>query len=135
MRYIQTPKDSPALVDAIIVSNKIEGVVETKCRYGLTLSQFNESYNSEWLVTWSKVQEGMKIAAGLRVPFVGFLYLVDSGHVLMQRITQPDGRLVVDIRLSTTETQASINGGKAMRTNAFIDMKLANVYKKEPNDR
>lgn len=134
MKYIQTPKNSPAIVDAIVTnksSSEILAVVETKCRYDINLEQFQTNYKNEWLVTWSKVSKAMNIAVSLGVPFVGFLYLTKCNTALMQRISEADGKLVSEIRLSTTETQATTNGGRAIRTNAFIDMSKANIYNLE----
>lgn len=131
LNYIQTPKGMPAAVDAIISnkdSSRLMAVAETKCRYELTLDQFQTTFNNEWLVTWSKVQKTIDIANALAVPSVGLLYLVKPKIVLMQRLSEPDGKLLVPIRLLTTETQATINGGRIFRTNAYINMKEAKVY-------
>ena len=132
LRYIQTPKDSPAVIDAIITnktSSEILAVVETKCRYDVvSLDQFQTNYKNEWLVTWSKVHNAINIATSMGVPCVGFLYLVKPKVLLMQRISEPDGKLVTEVRLSTTSTQATTNGGRALRTNAFIDMSEAAIH-------
>ena len=132
LRYIQTPKNSPALVDAIIAnktSSEILAVVETKCRYDVvSLEQFQTNYKNEWLVTWSKVHNAINIATSMGVPCVGFLYLVKPKVLLMQRISEPDGKLVTEVRLSTTSTQATTNGGRALRTNAFINMAQAAIH-------
>lgn len=130
-RYLETPKDKPAFVDAIILDNDaqtIRAVVETKCRYKADLDTFRRSWKSEWLVTWQKVQHAIAIAHGLGVPCIGLLYLVDCRTLLLQRLSHADGRLAVGIRLATTETQATVNGGLAVRTNAYIDMAEAEVY-------
>jgi hypothetical protein len=130
-QYIETPKDSPALIDAILIgstSNELKGVIETKCRYKLTLEQFKTSFKNEWLVTWDKVHNAIQIANSLGVPCFGFLYLVNDKYLLIQKLSEPNGKLNVKIRLETTETQATINGGKAIRTNAFIDMSSAHIY-------
>lgn len=129
--YIETPKNSPALIDAILIgkiNKEIKGIIETKCRYKLTLEKFKTSFQSEWLVTWSKVHNAIQIADSLGVPCFGFLYLVDEKTLLTQKLSEPNGKLNVKIRLETTETQATINGGKAIRTNAFINMSSAQVH-------
>lgn len=134
LKYIQTPKNSPAVIDAIIAnknSSELLAVVETKCRYDVTLDQFQTNYKNEWLVTWSKVQGAINVAISLGLPCVGFLYLIKSSTVLMQRISEPDGKLVTEMRLSTTSTQATTNGGRVLRTNAFINMSDANIYELE----
>jgi hypothetical protein len=131
--YVQTPKKSPAAVDAVLVkNNEIIAVVEAKCRYDLdSLEQFQVNYKNEWLVTWSKISKGIDIAEKLCVPFVGYLYLAKPKVLLCQKISDNDGLLVTDIRLSTTSTQATINGGKAMRVNAYISMKKAKIFNLE----
>lgn len=132
LRYIQTPKDSPAVIDAIITnktSSEILAVVETKCRYDVvSLDQFQTNYKNEWLVTWSKVHNAINIATSMGVPCVGFLYLVKPKVLLMQRISDADGKLATEVRLTTTSTQATTNGGRALRTNAFIDMSEATIH-------
>jgi len=62
------------------------------------------------------------------VPCVGFLYLVKPKVLLTQRLSDNEGRLAAEVRLSTTSTQATINGGRALRTNAFINMAGAKIY-------
>jgi hypothetical protein len=132
MKYIQTPKETPALVDAILTnknSSELLGVAETKCRYDLaSLEQFQTNYKNEWLVTWSKVSNAINIATSMGVPCVGFLYLVKPKVLLTQRLSDNEGRLAAEMRLSTTSTQATINGGRALRTNAFINMAGAKIY-------
>jgi hypothetical protein len=130
-RYIETPKDSPALIDAIITDERggtMRAVVETKCRYNLKLAQLKNSFNNEWLVTWTKVQNAMKIAISLGVPCVGLLYLVEEKTLLVQKLSDQYGNLMAKLRIENTETQATINGGKAVRNNAFIDMTNAKIY-------
>ena len=134
VRYVETPKGQPATVDAIITdthAQEIRAVVETKCRYDVDLDGFRRRYRSEWLVTWDKIDKAMTLAQGLGVPLVGFLYLPSSRALLMVRISHPDGRLAVPIRLQTTETRATVNGGRAVRTNAFIDLSSAKAYRVE----
>lgn len=129
LQYIETPKNFPATIDAVLVKEgEMKAIVETKCRYKLTLEKFNTAFEFKWLITWAKVQNAITIANSLGVPCVGFLYLVDENILLSQKISEPDGRLLVNISLSTTETQATINGGLAVRTNAFIDMRKAKVF-------
>lgn len=129
MRYFQTPKSKPAAIDAILVDKEVKAVVETKCRYDIdSIDFFDSRYQSEWLITWEKVNKAMQIAAGLCVPCIGVLFLVKPEIVLIQRISHQDGRLATQIRLQTTQTQATINGGLAVRTNAYINMKKSNIY-------
>jgi hypothetical protein len=129
MTYVETPKDRPALIDAVIVKHQVVAIAETKCRYNVHTEDFKTKFNNEWLITWEKLGAGIGMSKGLAVPFYGILYLVSCGVVMTVRISDSSGVIAVPIRLETTTTQATINGGLANRTNAFIDMKTAKSYK------
>jgi len=123
MRYIQTPKDKPACVDAILVKNgELLAVVETKCRYNLSLGVLKNAFSNEWLVTEAKIQKGLDIANMLCVKFLGFLYLVDEDTLLTIDFSK------VKRRVAITETQGSFNGGRVMRKNAYICMDDAKIH-------
>jgi hypothetical protein len=126
-RYIQTPKNMPALVDGVLISDKILAVVETKCRYDMDLDYFNSAYKSEWLVTYEKISAAGKIGRDLGVPLVGFLYIVQSNCLLIQQITDEFGEMICTHYVKETETQKTVNGGKIVRPNCFISMKGARV--------
>lgn len=120
--YVSTPKHMPCIVDAMIVKNQVLiGVVEMKCRQ-MTLSTFEQRFNSEWLVTLQKLEGAANIAAILCVPLVGALYLVPDRILLVRRLWEPNKGYVAKYTIRETETQATVNGGLAIRENAFIDM-------------
>jgi len=130
-RYIETPKDSPALIDAIITDSKagfMKAVVETKCRYNTTLPQFQTKFNNQWLVTWDKVQNAMKIATSLGVNCIGLLYLVEDKTLMVQKLCDAQGNLMAEMLIKNTTTQATINGGSIARNNAYISMDGAKIY-------
>lgn len=127
-RYVETPKDRPADVDAFLVlDNDIKAIIETKCRYDCDLVKFRGSYGNEWLVTFDKLEKARTIARSLCVKVIGFLYLKQSDVLLVQEIVNADGLYVPSIRLDSTTTQATINGGTATRTNAYIKMDEAKL--------
>lgn len=127
-RYVETPKHLPADVDAFLMhGDDLRQVVETKCRYDCDLEKFMGAYRGDWLVTWEKIEKAKNLARQLCMGLTGFLYLVPSKTLLVQRITDDTGRLLVPMRLETTVTQATTNGGSAKRTNAYINMKNAMV--------
>jgi len=128
LKYVETPKHRTAFVDAVIVKDGVVAVVETKCRYNTSLDDFKTKFNNEWLVTWEKLNSGIRISKDLAVPFYGILYLVESGIVMTARVSDNIGNVVAPIRLETTITQATINGGSANRTNAFVNMESAKIY-------
>jgi hypothetical protein len=125
-QYIDTRKDTHAAVDAVLVKDgEVLAVAETKCRYGLTLQQFRTTFDSEWLVTTAKILNAAQVAESLQVPLYGFLFLVDDGVLLTNRIADRDGQFVARFRCDNTRTQKTINGGEIVRSNAFIDMSNA----------
>ena len=127
-RYVETPKDRPADVDAFLVlGNDIKAIIETKCRYDCDLVKFRGSYCNEWLVTFDKLEKARTIARSLCVKVIGFLYLKQSDVLLVQEIANAEGLYVPSIRLDSTTTQATINGGTATRTNAYIKMDSAKL--------
>jgi|APGre2960657373_1045057.scaffolds.fasta_scaffold34117_5 hypothetical protein len=124
-QYAQTPKEKPADVDAFLIRDGIiGGVVETKCRYDVDLEEFKQRYSCEWLVTFDKILKGKQVADALCTKLVGFLYIVQSKTLLVQTIAD-NGLYVPSIKIMTTQTQATINGRTAVRSNAFIDMSSA----------
>ena len=134
-QYVQTPKDQPALVDAMLVKDKvIMYCVETKCRYDMTLNDLFTHRNGEWLVTYEKISKAKQIALGLGVPLIGFLYLVPDKILLTQKLTDALGNFVCKIRTEDTETQRTVNGGVITRKNAFIDMDEAKILMNKIKD-
>lgn len=120
--YVSTPKDEPCIIDALLIKDlELKAVAETKCRQ-MTLGTFVRTFNSEWLVTWHKLQGASHIAGLLCVPLYGFLYLVPSRTLLIRRLWDHVTGWAVPMRVEDTVTQATVNGGTALRTNAFIDM-------------
>ena len=130
LEYYRTPDNRPAKVDAVITKmGHIAGVVETKCRYQLTRASLRDGWKDEWLVTMDKIEHAKAAAAALCVPLYGFLYLVDEGLLLTQRITDESGQYCVRFRVDRTETQRTVNGGSVVRCNAFIDMSNAKEWR------
>jgi hypothetical protein len=128
-QYVMTPKEEPAVVDAVLVKDKIVvAVVETKCRYDMTIQDLMSHRNGEWLVTHEKLLKARQVGLGLGVPLVGFLYMVQDKVLLVQKLTDTDGNFVVEMRLEETTTQQTVNGGIVTRRNAFIKMHNASVY-------
>lgn len=120
--YVHTPKDGPALVDAVIVDNdtNVVAVVEQKSR-NMSLEQL-QNWNMEWLITFDKIEAGRYVGNALGVPYIGFLYLIPDDLLITQKISDKDGKWTCEFRTDTTETQETINGGQIVRLNAYIDV-------------
>jgi hypothetical protein len=126
--YISTPKDRPAWVDAVILRRgEILYAVETKCRYDMDLKRFTEERNSEWLITAEKIDKAKIVCEALCVPLLGFLYLVPDKCLLVDKILDEKGNIVIGIKYQDTATQKTINGGTIVRRNAFINMLEAKI--------
>jgi hypothetical protein len=85
-------------------------------------------FGNEWLVTFEKIQKGALIAKSLCVPFYGVLYLIPDQKTYLVKLTDEHGNIVAPMRLEVTETQATCNGGTALRTNAYVSVEGAKVY-------
>lgn len=128
-RYIHTPKDKPADIDAVVIHrDQIKGVVETKCRYDVDLDGFNSRYQGLWLVTFDKILKGKAIADAMQVPLIGFLYLVRS-DVLLMNVIYKDGSFLPKLTVEETQTHKTVNGGSILRSNAYIDMSQARILR------
>jgi hypothetical protein len=134
-QYCETPKDAPAVVDAVLVKNLlIKGVVETKCRQDLTMEKFQSTYGFETMITNEKLQKGRYMAEGLHVPFLLFIYLVDEDILLYQVVWSPEAGWVPQIKVKETITPSNINRDLMVkRENAFIDMSNAKIIKGNSN--
>jgi hypothetical protein len=129
--YVQTPKDKPAIIDAILsVDGVMKAVVETKCR-NTSVTEFHCSFKDEWLVTYEKLIKAADIASALSVPLIGFLYLIQDDVLLYQKLWEPNNGWTCHMSIKPTWTQATVNGGKALRSNAFIDMSKATSLRRE----
>jgi hypothetical protein len=130
--YLKTPPKSAAVVDAIILRDDIiAAVAETKCRE-MTEAQLRGEFNNTWLVTLSKVLRAVDVASMLCVPLWGILYLIPDDVVLRIKIWSPDKQWLVPFSVGKTFTQATINGGEALRDNAYIHMGAADVLQPPP---
>lgn len=127
-RYVNTPKKKPAVVDALLTQDgELGGIAETKCRM-MTVDEF-DGFGWKWLVTYSKLAKAQQISEMLCVPLIGMLYLVPDKTLLYRRITNADGSWACDFHTEDTTTQATVNGGKAVRKNMFIDMSDATILR------
>lgn len=126
LHYIHTPANMPADIDGIIAQNgRVIGVVEVKCRVSMSVEAFDRIHNSEWLVTFDKVTRCIDAAKALQVPFVGFLYFPREKMLFSKTIFHPIHGMEVSMRVEHSTTQATVNGGKIARDNAYIDMSTA----------
>lgn len=117
-----TDKDKPEPFDGrIMLRGKVMALVETKCRADVDFYEFQTRYRNRWLITERKLKFAAACAERERVPLYGFLYIVRGQVLMVKRLTDARGNLV-EHETAETKTQATVNGGEAIRLNAFIDM-------------
>ena len=127
-RFIETPKDKPAAVDGVFMkTGEINSVVEVKAR-NLTRSKLRERFEDKWLITHDKLEAGKALSYMLRVPFIGILYLLPEKRLLTLAITNDKGEWALNFESKETTTQKCINGGEAVRLNAFLPLATAKEH-------
>ena len=125
--FIHTPKDRPADVDGFIVKDhSVVGMFLSSCRTS-TRDQMRK-WGDTWLLTFDKIQKAIPLAKQLCVPVYGCIYLVPDRMVLTLTLVSAKGEVMPNIRLERTQTQATVNGGQVVRTNAYISLETATEH-------
>jgi len=108
-----------AVCDGFLVKNgEVIALFETKCRK-MTLEQL-EKYGT-WLITYNKIKKCKLLSEYLRVPFVGFLYLLDDEIIMHWNITNSDGKYLFEFTHEETPTRRTINDATpTIRDNAYL---------------
>ena len=122
--YAETPKSEPAEVDGVIYKDGVL-VAAVECKVRSLTRQRLHDLGDEWLVTADKVERGRVLSKALGVPFVGFLFLLPERRLFTLRITDGRGNYIIKYDVRETMTRATINGGKAVRANAYLPMTTA----------
>lgn len=128
---VETPKESIAACDGLLIKDGIiVACFETKCRYDMTYEQLLD--RGSWLITMDKVKKCKVISKLLRVPFIGFLYLLPSSDpsekiLLFWKITNNKGNFNFDFKVMKEPTQQTINGGETVRENAYLPVNQMKV--------
>ena len=124
VKFIETNKLIDSKIDGVILKdNQLSGIFESKCR---NMSYMELMDYDSWLITLDKIMDGKKISEMLRVPFFGFLYLIPDKMTFYWKITDDFGEFIFGFNIKRTLTQKTINGGRAIRTNAYLPFKYAN---------
>lgn len=95
-------------------------LVEIKSR-NLTEEQFS-GFGNTWLITDNKVRANIALAQDLGVPWFGALNMIGGKVVWLKQICDENGVEIDGIERRMSRTQATINGGTAVRLNAYIPM-------------
>lgn len=129
--FAHTAGDDAAPIDGFVIKDGfVLAAAEVKSR-DMSHGQLFGQFKGEWLLTLAKLHDMAKLSGILRIPGYGFLYLMPSRMVLAQKLCNDKGEIICEYRTEQTETQATCNGGKANRLNAFIQMQSARTYNAE----
>ena len=136
LRFVHTNKERAAKIDGLLVQRYVRYLVLISCRRDCTVETFRTTWNWEWLLTEAKLKDGARLSVDHMASLVGWLYVVDEDVLLVQRLYDPAwgevGERFVKHEVRVTETRRSVNGGRAVRPNAFIKMDRAVVIRRPP---
>ena len=129
--FIETPKAEPAAIDGFIIrGGTIVAGVEVKCRM-MRHDHLMRDYECRWLLTYEKIERGIKVCKSLGVDFRGFLYLVPDRTLLIVKLWDHKTEKTADMKIEETRTQATVNGGSIVRLNAYVDVSSATIVQQE----
>lgn len=127
--YVVTHQSRPADIDGFFLEGSIViACFEVKTRY-MSEEVLRGQFGNKWLISMDKVEKGAAVAKAVCAPFIGVLVLPPSAMTLSVQIANWRGEIVAKMKTEVTETQATCNGGKASRLNAFIDMTEADIWR------
>ena len=119
--FIHTPKGEPSDVDGFITRDgAVTGMFMSSCRKS-TREQMRK-WGDEFILTNDKVVKATQLAKQLCLPVYAFVYLVPDKLVLVQTLINKRGEVMPAMRVLRTKTQATINGGEVVRSNAYISL-------------
>jgi hypothetical protein len=107
------------------------GVAEIKSREmagSVPLTRSYLSRNGGYLITEDKIHHGKKLSSITNVPFFVIVNLLKENVILIWKVTNSSGDLIIDYKSKATVTQATCNGGKANRVNAFLPIENAYCF-------
>lgn len=126
------PIDSSSFVDGfVLVDDKLVSVFESKLRnayYSENKIWFDGVGYDKYLITATKIDDGVRIAKANNLNYHLFVILSESNHVLSFRVYDCRDGVVIENTRKQTRTKFGVNGGEANRVNAFIDIKLAKIF-------
>ncbi len=127
------PVESPSFVDGFILKqDMLLSVFEAKFRnasFSDGSMVFQGKKYSDYLITATKIDDGIRIAKKNKLNYHIFVILADSQHLLSFKIYDFLKNETIKHKRTKTKTQFGANGGIANRVNVFIDIKLAKVIK------
>lgn len=109
----------------------VSSIVEVKCREFAGGKPFDLDYvrQNGYLVTLAKILENARYSKMFGVPFVIAVKLILSNELLIWKVTDSSGEIIIPYTTRETFTQKTCNGGAIKRLNAFLSIKDAQYVK------
>ena len=117
--YASTNDKKHAGVDAVLIKEHIVGICEVKCR-DMTYNKL--IYYGSYLISNEKIEKLQYLSNSLKCHGLLLVYLIPDDIICYWYICDTDGNLLLNYDKKTSETQATCNGGKAIRPNAFLPL-------------
>lgn len=114
---ITTNDTLSADIDAIFYRDSVLAVGECKTRQ-LTLKQLKQF--GSYLISYSKIEKLVSVSKSLQCSGLLIVYLIPDATIVWCKVCDTQGKILVDLSRKTTTTQATCNGGTAVRENAYI---------------
>lgn len=110
----------------------VSSIVEVKCREMAGSEVFDVDYvrRNGYLITLAKVEENARYSKIFGVPFIIAVKIIPSNGLLIWKVTNSSGEIVIPYTTRETYTQATCNGGMAKRVNAFLSINDAMYVEK-----
>jgi len=80
---------------------------------------------NNFMVSSHKIENNKLMSENYGVPFKFMAYLIPEKILLIWNITDEKGNYLIPFESATFETQKSLQGGKAIRTNYFLPIELS----------
>lgn len=125
---VSTPSTAPAPYDGFLCRwGEVVAVYEIKTRL-TSIEQLNRMpiHPGCVILTYSNSRQ-------LNVPFLFVTHLEVDRKLAIWQITESNGDLCHMWQSSHTETQATINGGRAVRQNVYLPLDKARIFQIQPN--
>jgi hypothetical protein len=131
-RFIWFPDYSSSPYDGyVVVNGVITGIFETKSRNAGVDEQCRVVYNGkaydEYLITAEKIKAGVAHAKAHQINYFIIVYFEMSDCLAIFTMYNYKTGAELEYRTEITRTQATVNGGSAMRENAFIKLAHARI--------
>lgn len=132
-RFAWFPENNYYPIDGFrIEGSAITGIFEGKVRqagYRDGAIEYNGRLYDDYLITAQKLDQGIEMAKQMRTDFLLYVLLSHTAHILCFTIYKASTNQALPFKRRTTKTQAGVNGGEAVRENAFLEIRGAEVIK------